>query len=82
MKHRDMIEGPEAFKRFKNVMKTVLAVPHSEAQKRIEEHRERAEKNPNRRGRSGNPLRLPLPALLALLQKTSYYTSESLQSCQ
>ena len=30
-----MVEGPEAWKRFEGVMKNVLAVPHSEIQKRI-----------------------------------------------
>jgi len=46
----EMIEGPEAFKRFENAMRTVLAVPHAEIQRRIEEHRKEAAKNPNRRG--------------------------------
>lgn len=45
-----MIEGPEAFKRFKNLMKGVLAVPHSEIEKRIAAEREKALKNPNRPG--------------------------------
>jgi hypothetical protein len=53
----EMIEGPEAFTRFKNAMKAVLAVPHSEIKKRIEEHRKQAALNPNRRGpkRKANP---------------------------
>ncbi len=46
----EMIEGPEAWKRFQGVMKNVLAVPHAMIQKRIEEHRAVAAKNPNRRG--------------------------------
>ena len=46
----EMIEGPEAYLRFKSAMKSVLAVPHSEIQKRIEEHRKEAAKNPNKRG--------------------------------
>jgi hypothetical protein len=50
MKHQtEMVEGPEAWKRFEGVMKNVLAVPHSEIQKRIEEHRRKAADNPNRR---------------------------------
>jgi len=45
-----MIEGPEAFQRFRDATKAALAVPHSVIKKRIEEHREQAAKNPNRRG--------------------------------
>ncbi len=48
--HPEMIEGPEAFKRFDTAMKGIIAVPHSEIQKRIEEYRKQAAKNPNRRG--------------------------------
>jgi len=51
MKHEpEMIEGPEAFTRFEKAMKKVLAVPHSEIQKRIEEHRKESALNPARRG--------------------------------
>jgi hypothetical protein len=46
----DMIEGPEAFRRFRDATKAILAVPHSEIKKRIEEHRALAAKNPNKRG--------------------------------
>lgn len=46
----EMIEGPEAFTRFRNAMKAILAVPHSEIKTRIEEHRKQADLNPNRRG--------------------------------
>jgi hypothetical protein len=46
----EMIEGPEAWNRFENAMKTVLSVPHSEIQKRIEAQRQEAAQNPNRRG--------------------------------
>jgi hypothetical protein len=46
----EMLEGPEAYRRFEKAMKKVLAVPHSEIQRRIEEHRKEAAKNPNRRG--------------------------------
>lgn len=46
----EMIEGPQAFERFKNAMKAVVSVPHSVIQERIEEHRRQAAKNPNRRG--------------------------------
>jgi len=50
MKKPDMIEGSEAFRRFRDATKAILAVPHSEIKKRIEEHRKQAAKNPNRRG--------------------------------
>jgi len=46
----EMHEGPKAFKRFKNLMKTVLQVPHSEIQKRVEAERGKALQNPNRPG--------------------------------
>jgi hypothetical protein len=46
----DMVEGPEAFKRFKGLVKTVLQVPHEEIQKRVAKEREQALKNPNRPG--------------------------------
>lgn len=46
----EMIEGPEAFKRFRDATKAILAVPHSEIKKRIDAHREESAKNPNRRG--------------------------------
>lgn len=45
-----LVEGPEAYTRFRDAMKTVLAVPHEEIQKRIGEHRRESAANPNRRG--------------------------------
>ena len=45
-----MIEGSEAFTRFENAMRAVVAVPHSEIKQRIEEQRKRSALNPNRRG--------------------------------
>jgi hypothetical protein len=50
MKPPEMIEGPEAWDRFQTAMKRVVAVPHAVIQKRIEEHRREAARNPNRRG--------------------------------
>ena len=54
-KKPEMIEGPEACQRFHDGMKAVLAAPHAVVQKRIEEHREQAAKNPNRRGPKRKP---------------------------
>jgi hypothetical protein len=45
-----MIEGAEAFHRFREATKAILTVPHSEIKKRIDAHREQAAKNPNKRG--------------------------------
>jgi hypothetical protein len=46
----EMVEGPDAFKRFDALMTNVLKVPHSVVQERIEEHRKASAKNPRRRG--------------------------------
>jgi hypothetical protein len=50
MKKPEMIEGPEAFERFRDATRAILAVPHSVIKKRMDEHRKEAAKNPNRRG--------------------------------
>ena len=49
-KQAEMIEVIEAFQRFRDITKAVLAVPHAEIKKRIDAHREQAAKNPNKRG--------------------------------
>jgi hypothetical protein len=47
---QDMIEGPEAYKRFETAMKAVIAVPRAKVQAQIEEHKKQSALNPNRRG--------------------------------
>ncbi len=46
----EMIEGPQAWTRFQDAMKAVIAVPKETVQARIEEHRKQSALNPNRRG--------------------------------
>jgi hypothetical protein len=46
----EYVEGTEAWTRFQRAMKTVIAVPHAEIQRRIEAERIESAKNPNRRG--------------------------------
>lgn len=46
----EMIEGPEAWKRFKSGMKALMNVPRSEVLEQERIHKEQAAKNPNRRG--------------------------------
>jgi hypothetical protein len=46
----EYVEGPEAWTRFQDAMKKVIAVPRAEIQRRVEEHRKEAAKNPNKRG--------------------------------
>lgn len=50
IKKPEMIEGAEAFHRFREATRAILAVPHSVVKKRIEEHREQAARNPRKRG--------------------------------
>ena len=38
------------YDRFASLTDRLLSVPHAEVQKRIEQHREQAAKNPNKRG--------------------------------
>ena len=46
----EYVEGTEAWQRFENAMKAVVAVPHSLIQERIAKHRKEAAKNPRKRG--------------------------------
>jgi hypothetical protein len=48
--HTEMHEGPEAFTRFTDAMKAVLAVPHDEIKRRIEAERKASALKPIRRG--------------------------------
>jgi len=43
-------EGPEAFRRFDNVMRQILAVPHSTLVRRERAYKKKSLANPNRRG--------------------------------
>lgn len=54
MKEAELIEGPEAFKRFDALMGAVVKVPRSVVQARVEEARGRAAKNPNVAARNRN----------------------------
>lgn len=44
------MKQPQEFDAFTKLVDQVLAVPHSVIQKRVEEHREQADKNPRKRG--------------------------------
>lgn len=46
----EMIEGPEAFTRFNNAVKSLLSVSREELLRREKAYKEQAAKNPNRRG--------------------------------
>jgi hypothetical protein len=50
MRRPEYVEGTEAFERFNNAMKSVIAVPHSVIKQRIEKQRKEAALNPNKRG--------------------------------
>jgi hypothetical protein len=46
----EYVEGLEAWDRFNGAMKSVIAVPHAEIQRRIAEHKKEVARNPHRRG--------------------------------
>lgn len=50
MKTAEMIEGPEAYKRFENAVRAALSVPHSVIKQRIEEHKRQSDLNSRKRG--------------------------------
>ena len=45
-----MVEGPEAWSRFKSGVKSALSVPHDELMRREKAYKKKAAKNPNRPG--------------------------------
>ncbi len=63
--HPEIIEGPEAFKRFDATVKALLAVPHAEIVRREAEYKKRADANPRKRGpkRKVKPSASPGPAV-------------------
>lgn len=54
-KQGEMIEGPEAYRRFEDAMRRVLSVPHSVIQERITEHKKQSAANPRKRGPKPKP---------------------------
>lgn len=49
-KQPEYIDGPEAFRRFDDMMTALVAVPKAEVDKREKEYRAQVDANPNRRG--------------------------------
>jgi hypothetical protein len=46
----EMIEGPEAYKRFEGTLRRLLSVPKTEILRREVEYKKKAALNPNKRG--------------------------------
>jgi hypothetical protein len=46
----EIIEGPEAWGRFKNIMRGLMAVPRAEVLKREQQYKKEIADNPNRPG--------------------------------
>ena len=46
----ELLEGPEAFKQFDNVMGAILSVSHNELLRREKEYQRQAKRNAHRRG--------------------------------
>jgi hypothetical protein len=51
----EYVEGPEAWQRFTGAMRKVIAVPHSEIQRRVEAERQRSASDPHKRGPKPRP---------------------------
>jgi hypothetical protein len=49
-KPAEYVEGPEAFLRFDQGVREILAVPHSTILRREKAYRKKVDANPNRRG--------------------------------
>ena len=61
---RDMVEGPEAFRRFDALVGKILSVPREEILRRHAEYKKRSSLNGNKRGpKPKQPDASPVPAV-------------------